>query len=176
MLEYIILGFLMRKEMSGYDLKQWMTESTSYFFDASFGSIYPALKRLEDKSYICSREILEGNKFKKMYAMTDEGKKHFLSWLEKPIIFAKTKQDHLVPIFFYRYLPKEKAAMNLKAFIKEVKLLLERLSEQKLELGKMYLIDQFKYENATMIYGIHYYQFVIEWCNDLLKQIEGERR
>ncbi|MDF2879405.1 MAG: hypothetical protein K0S30_2501, partial [Clostridia bacterium] len=36
-------------------------------------------------------------------------------------------------------------------------------------------IDQFKYENATMIYGIHYYQFVIEWCNGLLKQVEGER-
>ncbi|WP_236880832.1 PadR family transcriptional regulator [Clostridioides difficile] len=49
MLEYIILGFLMEKELSGYDLKQIMSESTSYFFDASFGSIYPALKRLETK-------------------------------------------------------------------------------------------------------------------------------
>jgi DNA-binding PadR family transcriptional regulator len=175
MLEYIILGFLMKKEMSGYDLKQWMTHSTSYFFDASFGSIYPALKRLEEKGYICFQEVLESNKFKKMYAITGEGKKHFLSWLEKPIIFAKTKQDHLVPIFFYRYLSKEKAIMNLKAFIKEVEPFLERLSEQKTELEKMYPIDQFKYENATMIYGIHYYQFVIEWCNGLLKQVEGER-
>ncbi len=31
MLEYIILGFLMEKELSGYDLKQIMSESTSYF-------------------------------------------------------------------------------------------------------------------------------------------------
>ncbi|MDF2595781.1 MAG: PadR-family transcriptional regulator [Clostridia bacterium] len=175
MLEYIILGFLMKKEMSGYDLKQWMTHSTSYFFDASFGSIYPALKRLEEKGYICFQEVMEGNKFKKMYAITGEGKKHFLSWLEKPIVFAKTKSDHLVPIFFYKYLPRETAVVNLKAFIKEVEPLLERLSEQKFELEKVYPIDQLRYENATMTYGIYYYQFVIEWCKDLLKQIEGER-
>ena len=47
MLEYIILGFLMGCAASGYDLKQYMAESTSYFFYASYGSIYPALKRLK---------------------------------------------------------------------------------------------------------------------------------
>lgn len=31
MLEYIILGFLMRRKATGYDLKQYMAESTSYF-------------------------------------------------------------------------------------------------------------------------------------------------
>ena len=55
MLEYIILGFLMGCAASGYDLKQYMAESTSYFFDASYGSIYPALKRLEEKKLILSR-------------------------------------------------------------------------------------------------------------------------
>ena len=67
MLEYIILGFLMRRKATGYDLKQYMAESTSYFFDASYGSIYPALKRLEEKKFLCSEEQVTGGKFKKLF-------------------------------------------------------------------------------------------------------------
>lgn len=174
MLEYIILGFLLKEEMSGYDLKQWMVNSTSYFFDASFGSIYPALKRLEKKGYICLHEVIENSKFKKLYAVTDIGKSCFLSWLEKPIIFSKTKQDHLVYIFFYKYLPKETAISNLRTFLKEVEPFLNQLSQEKADVEKTYCVDQFVYQYSTMVYGVSYYKLLIDWCNDLLKQIEEE--
>lgn len=45
MLIYVILGFLCEKDMTGYEIKQKMTISTSNFIDASFGSIYPMLKK-----------------------------------------------------------------------------------------------------------------------------------
>lgn len=102
-LEYIILGFLMSSEMSGYDLKQKMTESTSNFFDAGYGSIYPTLKRMEAKSFISLREIVEGGKYKKLYAITELGKSEFLNWLELPVEFSRTKTDHLIKIFFFKF-------------------------------------------------------------------------
>ncbi|HGM3507224.1 TPA: helix-turn-helix transcriptional regulator [Clostridioides difficile] len=171
MLEYIILGFLMEKEFSGYDLKQRMSESTSYFFDASFGSIYPALKRLEAKGYIYYREVIDGGKLKKLYSITDTGKRVFLEWLKKPIKFSKTKQDHLVNIFFYKYLPKEIIETNLKILITEVELLLNKLSKQKIDVEENHCVEQYEYMYATMIYGIDYYNFVINWCKDLLKNL-----
>ena len=79
MLEYIILGFLMTKERSGYDLKRCMTQTTSYFFDASFGSIYPALKRLTQKGLVTFREDVDGGKFKKVYRITDSGRTAFMT-------------------------------------------------------------------------------------------------
>lgn len=175
MLEYIILGYLMKEEMSGYDLKQWMTNCTSYFFDASFGSIYPALKRLEEKGYIQSSEVVESSKFKKIYSITDMGKSYFLRWLEKPIVFSKTKQEHLVYFYFYQYLPKERAILNLKTFITEVELLLNQLSKEKTEVEKVNNVNQYTFIYSSMVYGVNYYQFIINWCNDLLKQIEGEK-
>lgn len=174
MLEYIILGFLMHCEMSGYDLKQWMTTSTSYFFDASFGSIYPALKRLEEKGLINSREIVEGSKYKKMYSINENGKAVFMSWLEEPIVFAKARQDHLVKIFFYELLPKEKTIPNLKALIKEIEPVLKQLSDAKDKVAKEYNINQFYYRYSTMVYGTKYYQFVIQWCNNLINKIEDK--
>ena len=171
MLEYIILGFLMEKELSGYDLKQIMSESTSYFFDASFGSIYPVLKKLETKGYIHYHEVIDGSKLKKLYSITNTGKEVFLEWLKKPINFSKTKQDHLVNIFFYKYLPKEIIETNLKMLITEVELLLNKLSKQKNDAEENHCVDQYTYMYATMIYGVDYYNFVINWCKDLLKNL-----
>jgi DNA-binding PadR family transcriptional regulator len=171
MLEYIILGFLMFGEMSGYDLKQYMAKSTSYFFDASFGSIYPALKRLEQRGQINSREVVDGGKYKKLYAVTDKGKSDFINWLEQPLNFAGTKLDHLVKVFFLGFLPKEKALEILQGFTKEVELVLDELkvSQPKIEANT----DMFQY--STLLYGLDYYRFIIDWTNDLVGELNKSR-
>jgi DNA-binding PadR family transcriptional regulator len=174
MLEYIILGFLMYGGKSGYELKQRMTYSTSYFFDASFGSIYPALKRLEQKGLIVYRESVEGSKYKKVYQIQESGKVVFLNWLEKPIIFEKARQDHLVQIFFYEFLSKEKAIENLKMFVEEVGSVANQLNEQKEEATAKHSIYQFYYRYSTMLYGIDYYRFVTSWCNELIHKLETD--
>lgn len=174
MLEYIILGFLMRHEASGYDLKQWISCSTAYFYDASFGSIYPALKRLEQKDMITCHEVIDGSKYKKIYQINESGKIAFIKWLEEPIIFKKSRHDHLVKIFFYNMLPKEKALMNLKDFLKEVEPVLNELTNQKDEAEKKCDVSKFTFQYSTMEYGVNFYQFVIDWCNNLIRRIEEE--
>jgi len=171
MLENIMLGFLMQKEMSGYDLKQWMAECTSYFFDASFGSIYPALKRMEDKGYIVCRETVEGSKFKKLYSITEAGKSYFLGWLEKPITFTKSNHSYLVNIYFYNHLPIEKATANLKQFAEVLEQHMNEVNMQKEQTEKTYNTkNNFRY--STIICGIYYFQSIIDWCNDLIKHLE----
>ena len=174
MLEFIILGFLMYGERSGYDLKQCMTNSTSYFFDASFGSIYPALKRLDKKGMITFREVVEGNKYKKVYQISGSGKTAFLKWIEEPIEFEKSRHDHLVKIFFYEFLPKEKAMKILKMLIQEINPVVKKLTDQKDKAIEKHDVYQFYYQYSTMIYGIEFYHFVINWCKDLIRKLEND--
>ena len=47
MLELAILGLLKEQEMHGYELKKRLTEALGAFSSVSFGSLYPALGRLE---------------------------------------------------------------------------------------------------------------------------------
>lgn len=47
MLELAILGLLKDQQMHGYHLKKRLTESLGPFSSVSFGSLYPALNRLE---------------------------------------------------------------------------------------------------------------------------------
>ena len=42
----VILGFLAVEPRSGYDIKEQVDKSTRFFWAASYGQIYPELKRL----------------------------------------------------------------------------------------------------------------------------------
>jgi DNA-binding PadR family transcriptional regulator len=166
LLEYILLGFLTFKEMSGYDLKQTMAVSTSHFFDASFGSIYPALKKLEAKEWVRCREVVDGSKYKKLYAITDTGKTAFMDWLERPVPFSKTGVDFLVPVFFYSLLPKEIRIRQLKQIVVRAQELLDGLELQREEVkGKA---DPYIY--STLQFGLQYYTHMINWCSSLIQE------
>ena len=172
MLEYIILGFLMYGDMSGYDLKHWMTNSTSYFYDASFGSIYPALKRLVQKDMATFEVSTGGSKYKKIYKINDNGRAYFLDWLREPMVFEITKQEHLIRIFFYEYLSKETAIANLKAFLKQIEPVAEKLTREKDEVPLKFDLNEVFYGYATMVYGVDYFRFLMGWCSDLIQELE----
>lgn len=167
MLEMIILGFLMDHPASGYDLKQYMAQTTSYFFDASYGSIYPALKRMAEKGHIRPEEQVAKGKFRKLYSITEEGRDHFLKWLNQPVHFISTRLDHLVPFFFYDYLDEDTAARNVTAFIQEIHVCLDALEAQKRELDSACPDAAGTHHYAVLGYGIQYYQNLIQWCTRL---------
>lgn len=166
MTEFILLGFLMEKNMTGYDMKQHMSFSTSYFMDASFGSIYPALKRLTEKGYIEVMEVSEGGKLKKIYSICESGKNEFLKWLDKPIDSSKSSvSSALVKIFFYRYLSAERIPELLGQYIQDIK---------KYKFDLLNLKDKIdnkldKYERSTMCFGLDYYDFIIQWYENYFK-------
>ncbi len=47
MLELAILGLLKEQPLHGYELKKRLGETLGFLWGVSFGSLYPALRRLE---------------------------------------------------------------------------------------------------------------------------------
>lgn len=52
MLETAVLGFLVENDLHGYELKKRLTELLGTWSSVSFGSLYPALARLERAGYV----------------------------------------------------------------------------------------------------------------------------
>lgn len=52
MLEFIALGMVLEGDLTGYDIKKAIENGIGVFYKASFGSLYPALKRLTEKRAI----------------------------------------------------------------------------------------------------------------------------
>lgn len=168
MLQFIILGFLIKCDLNGYAIKKTMSLSTVNFVDTSFGSIYPALKKLNQKGHITAREIVEQGKIKKMYSITPEGKEAFLKWLEIPINPTVTKLEYMARIFFYQNLEKEKAYALIEKFVADIKHL-----KNELEGTKDY-VDEISdyYEMSVYRVGNAYYDFLIDWYEKFLVELK----
>ena len=79
----ICLAILTQGDTTGYDIRKRSTEGDfSYFVEASFGSIYPALSKLEEEGLVTSRvEPQEGRPAKRVYAITPSGREQFINSL-----------------------------------------------------------------------------------------------
>jgi len=58
MQDMILLGFLMDGGKTGYQVKKMMESSTSFFFNTSLGSIYPAFRKLEREGLVALEESI----------------------------------------------------------------------------------------------------------------------
>ncbi len=111
----ILLGFLMHKSMTGYDLKKAFSISFSFFSGLSYGSIYPALRKMEKLGLISKKmEIQDGAPNRKVYFITEAGKEVFLKSLRSPLVFEQPKSAFLMKLFFFAHLsPEERKRIAL---------------------------------------------------------------
>jgi DNA-binding PadR family transcriptional regulator len=169
LIDYIILGFLLTCDLSGYDVKQKLQMSTAHFYDASFGSIYPALRRLEATGLITASERVDAGRYRKLFHLLAAGRLAFLQWLEQPLIIHPSRQEWLVRVFFYRHLPTATVLQLLADFQRLVTQHQDQLTvlEPHIE-GKA---DFFQL--STLHFGTDYYQFLLTWLDNYIKQISA---
>ncbi len=97
----LCLGALSFGDASGYDLKKFFESSFRHFCAAGYGSIYPALAELTDEGLVsCHEETQPGKPGRKLYQLTDAGRKSFLKSLEKTSPEYKVKSDFLLALYF----------------------------------------------------------------------------
>jgi PadR family transcriptional regulator, regulatory protein AphA len=79
----ICLAILYEGESTGYEIRKLSVEGEyAYFVDASFGAIYPALQKLEAEKLVTVRvEQQDGKPAKKIYAITERGRRAFIDSL-----------------------------------------------------------------------------------------------
>ena len=76
LLDMIVLKTLVRGPLHGYGIQKAIHSSSNEALDIEFGSLYPALKRLELKGWIVSKwETSDFNRRAKYYRLTATGKK-----------------------------------------------------------------------------------------------------
>lgn len=100
----VILGLLMKEDLTGYEIKKCFETTFSFFFDASYGSVYPTLKKMESEQLIRKRSVIqEGKPNKNVYSLTESGKEQFQSYLESAVEGDAIRSDLCVKLYFGRY-------------------------------------------------------------------------
>ncbi len=169
MLDYIILGMVLNKELTGYDVKKCIENGIGVFYKASYGSLYPALKKLTAQGYLNMYEKPKGDRQKNYYQLTEDGKKVFLDWLVSPMNVLDGTNTHLAKVYFFDQLPADLRDRQLLEHEINNTNYLKKLKELKREFDKMENKDQYYYKLSTLYYGICITQESIRWCQHIRK-------
>ena|SRR5581483_7134163 len=101
-LDMLVLRTLRVGQLHGYGIAKAIRTTSNEALDIEFGSLYPALKRLEAKGWIASEwETSEHNRRAKFYKLTPAGKKQLLKEHSKWADFVNAVGQVMGP------LPKE---------------------------------------------------------------------
>lgn len=137
-LELVVLGLLKEQDMHGYELKKRITESFEPIMRVSWGSLYPALARLEAKGAVKAvdarplmssipmtgslggeraafRGAIEssrGSRNKKVYGITDFGSSLFFELLNND--YSNDEKSFSVRLAFAKHLDPEMRLKMLK--------------------------------------------------------------
>jgi len=140
----ILLGSLFNRSMTGYELKKYFSISFAYFSGLSYGSIYPALKKLEENGLITMQlEIQESAPNRKVYTITAAGREAFLKELKSPFSIEKHKFSLLIRMFFFAQLSKEERLGAVQNYLDSIRSELNLLEAAQPEIENN--ADQFQY-------------------------------
>jgi len=124
----LCLGVLSFGPASGYEIKKQVERIFGPFFDASYGSIYPALTALTRDAYVsCTAQAQDKRPDKKVYSLTGPGRFKLLADLAATSARDRFRSEFLVAMLFADLLPPAKVS----------RLIDERLTIYRRELGEI---------------------------------------
>ena len=124
---YVILGMVSGEPRSGYEIKALVDNTTRFFWAASYGQIYPELKRLSEAGLVEGVDAPTGGRKRTVYAITADGEEELKAWLRQPPETYEMREEGLLKLFFAGALPPEEAVEILRAMREHRAGLAERL-------------------------------------------------
>ena len=153
-MDKIILGILMLRRMTAYELRNTIRDNFKSMCSDSLGSIQITLKKLLSLKMVTFEEFVEKGINKKRYAITDIGEKVLMEWIKIPIDISKTKNIDMGKLLFMGYIPKNeqknlinKIILSLEEEYSELKNLKESINFENERLAiENYLLTDTKYQ------------------------------
>ncbi len=149
MLELAILGVLRERRMHGYELRHYLSFIVGHIWPLSYGTLYPALRRLEKRGEL-ARETVRARRgpAKHVYGLTDAGERSFARMMNEMGVLTEISDPHkfTVRLVFFRYLSPEARVVWLERRLKflrenrESLLEMAQLPEQGLDTYRLSLI------------------------------------
>jgi DNA-binding PadR family transcriptional regulator len=156
---YVILGMLRTGPKSGYEVKALVDHSTRFFWAASYGQIYPELRRLASAGLIEGTAAPRDGRRRTVYKLTPAGRKELRAWLRKPPTTFETRDEGLLKLFFAGALPPREAVNTLRTMREHHLGIVEQLrgiEPKAVTVGGFPLI--------VLRGGIEHHEMRADWC------------
>lgn len=111
--KFAILGMLKDEDLHGYEISRRLKNLEGFWYIFP-GNLYRALNSLESEGFIVAKELEEHQgKFRKIYRITEEGRKSFADWISQPAKPPRTRHEAYLKIWLARE-DEEKVRVQLE--------------------------------------------------------------
>ncbi len=165
----VILGMLAVEPRSGYDIKTVVDRSTRFFWAASYGQIYPELKRLAEQGLV-EADAEQGGRRRTTHRITDAGRDALAKWIRDPELTQEMRDEGLLKLFFAGLLERDDAIAVLAATREHH---LEKLNRLR-EIEPYAAATERFGPHAVLRYGLGMSEFAVRWCDENIKRLEKD--
>jgi DNA-binding PadR family transcriptional regulator len=172
--EYAVLGLLIRKERSGYELQQRAAAGVGYVWTAAKSQVYTVLPRLVEGGHATARLIHQPRlPDKQVYKITPRGRDTLRSWLEEPIEdYLSPRSPFLLKVFLGGLMHPEALSAHVErlrtrmtAYLAELEAIEERIADDP---------DDY-YGYLTLRWGLVRARASLAWADEVLDELEARR-
>ena len=159
----VILGMIALGRQTGYDIKQLVDKSTRHFWSASYGQIYPELRRLEDEGLIEGQSEPRGGRARTVYTLTPAGQTALSEWLDPegdpPF---EVRDEGMLRLFFSDIGTPEQRLGNLRA--------MRETHQRTIEQLEALHADSDEHEippgpSLSLELGLGLHRWIVDWCD-----------
>jgi PadR family transcriptional regulator, regulatory protein AphA len=164
---YVILGMVSSEPRSGYEIKAVVDSTTRFFWAASYGQIYPELKRLSEAGLVEGIDASRGDRKRTVYAITADGEAELKDWLRRPPETSEMREEGLLKLFFAGVLKPAEAVETLRSMRRmrlELAGQLRSMEPEKADLKDPYPL-------IVLRAGIEFNEWFADWCERMEVQL-----
>lgn len=171
--QYVLLGLLNIHPQSGYDLKSNIEKTVGYFWNESYGQIYPTLSLLEKNGLIAKSKTKSSNaRQRQVYTITNKGRATLKTWLQQPIVLPKVRNELLLKIFFGESNSLQDNIKHIKDYLQQTQQLHNMLKQiEKIVVLHPQYDPKKPYNLLTIRFGLLATEAEIKWCKQTLKTL-----
>jgi DNA-binding PadR family transcriptional regulator len=166
----VILGMIALGRQTGYDIKQVVDKSTRHFWAASYGQIYPELRRLEQQGLVRGQSDPRGGRARTVYELTPAGEDALNGWLEPaPEPMFEVRDEGMLKLFFSDVGTAEQRIDNLRAMRdahRRTVAQLEGLAANAEHMGTG--------PRMTLELGLGLHRWILDWCDTAERRLQDE--
>ena len=174
---YVVLGMLRREPRTGYEIKTIVDHSTRFFWAASYGQIYPELRRLEEAGLVSGRSEPRGGRRRTVYSLTPRGQAELRRWLERGVEVLEYRDEGLLKLFFSEVSPERAEGILAAKQQMHERALAQLQAVEERTLATKAAGDPFP--NLVLRFGIESNEWTVAWCERAraeLKRVRGSKR
>ncbi len=165
---YLILGMLGLGAQSGYDIKRLVEVSTRHFSTISRAQIYPLLKQLERDRLVTGHAEAQGNRHRRVYALTAEGHATLQHWLRADDPLTLEIRDlGMLKLFFADAVNPADALQIIRAVRARSQRMLSELRQPSEPAARALDEAGRHFPLHTLGFGIAMHEAVIDHCSAL---------